>query len=159
MNKNEFLKGFTLLEVLVVTTIIGVLASLGMVYYRSAQDEAKITKAQSDIDAIHNAIGQLMIDTAQWPGHQTPEVVSAGSGNELWDLSTGEAGIIATDGNYLNWNGPYMPRLPEDPWGNAYFFDTDYEVGGNSVPVVGSFGPNGVGQNLYDSDDIIKIVY
>lgn len=152
-------RGFTLLEVLVVIAIIGILASLASVMYRSAQDDAEIAKAQSDIDAIHNAIGQLMIDTAEWPGHQTPETINASSTNEIWDLSTAFAGIMQTDGLYTNWNGPYIPKLPVDPWGNNYFLDTDYQIGGVDVPVVGSFGPNGVGQNLYDADDIVKVIH
>jgi hypothetical protein len=49
--------------------------------------------------------------------------------------------------------------VPEDPWGNDYFLDTDYEINGVDYIVLGSFGPNGVGQNLYDDDDVIKIIH
>ena len=151
--------GFTLLEVLVVVGIIGLLASLGTVFYRTAQDDAEIAKAQADIDALYDAIGQLMVDTAEWPGHQTPEMVNAGATNELWDLTTAEAGLLQTDGAYLDWDGPYIPNIPLDPWGNQYFLDTDYSINGVNHPVVGSFGPNGVGPNVYDSDDIVKVIY
>jgi hypothetical protein len=66
-----------------------------------------------------------------------------------------------------------MNVMPMDPWGNEYFFDTDYEVDnttdapcdGGIVPadcylavVVGSYGPDGVGNGLYNGDDIIKII-
>jgi hypothetical protein len=60
-----------------------------------------------------------------------------------------------------------MKYIPLDPWGNPYFLDTDYQVDANGNPcqssctevaALGSFGPNGVGQNVYDSDDIILIV-
>jgi len=73
-------------------------------------------------------------------------------------LTTGAAGLVQTDGNYRNWAGPYIGLIPLDPWGNNYFFDTDYTVDGNLRVVVGSYGPNGVGLNLYDSDDIIRIM-
>jgi hypothetical protein len=56
-----------------------------------------------------------------------------------------------------------MPTIPLDPWGHPYFFDTDYDIdpsgGVTNAAVIGSFGPNGVGQNVYDSDNIyIKLV-
>ncbi|MGB0757015.1 MAG: type II secretion system protein [Patescibacteria group bacterium] len=152
-------KGFTLLEVLVVIGIIGVLTALGTVFYRTAQDDAEIAKAQADIDTLYEAIGELMVDTAEWPGHQTPEMINTSGSNELWDLTTAEAGLLQTDGSYTDWDGPYLPSIPLDPWGNQYFLDTDYDLNGVTVPVVGSFGPNGVGPNVYDSDDIVKVIY
>ena len=101
-----------------------------------------------------------------WPGTgtpQTPYTTACGGGaNEVWDLSQPAGGLLSTDGNYPNWGGPYIDEIPLDPWGNPYFFDSDYDVpptGGNDAVVLGSFGPNGVGQNLYDSDDIIIILY
>lgn len=167
--KNNKLSGFTLVEVLVVIAIIGLLATLTTVAVNRAREKAKIAKAQHDIDAIYTAIGQLMVDSNEWPGHQTPESVNTGSSNEVWDLNATQAGLVATDGLYTDWRGPYMLVINPDPWGNNYFLDTDYSVnssldpcdgggGCHDVVAVGSFGPNGQGQNDYDSDDIIKIV-
>ncbi len=163
------LKGFTLVEVLIVIAIIGVLSTLTVIAVRSARQKAKIAKAQHDIDIIYTAMGQLMVDTGEWPGHQTAEEINSGSANELWDLATDAAGILSSDGLYLNWAGPYMGDIPIDPWGNKYFFDTDYQLTTDNKPcngnagchnsaVVGSFGPDGIGQNLYNADDIIKII-
>ncbi len=161
--------GFTLIEILIVLGIIALLTSLTVVGIQQARKRAKISKAQHDIDVIYTAISQLMIDTGEWPGHQTPEEVNNASNNEIWDLNTPEAGIVQTDGNYENWQGPYMPEVREDPWGNNYFFDTDYSIKPDGTPcdggvvcsdavVVGSFGPDGQGKNLYNSDDVIKII-
>ena len=51
-----------------------------------------------------------------------------------------------------------LPTSRKDPWGSDYFFDPDYRINGVMWPVVGSFGPNRVGPNQYDSDDIYYIV-
>ncbi len=154
------LDGFTLIEVLVVVGIIALLSTLGMAALNYAREKARVTAAESEIDTLYKAIGDLMVDTGEWPGHQTPESVNSGTGNELWDLSVPAAGLVTTDGLYDNWRGPYLPEIPKDPWGNNYFLDTDYDVGsGVMKPVVGSFGPNGVGPNLYDNDDIYKVIY
>lgn len=36
------------------------------------------------------------------------------------------------------------------------FIDEDYEIDGVDYVGIGSFGPNRVGQNLYDGDDILN---
>jgi len=76
----------------------------------------------------------------------------------VWDLNAANAGLVATNGGFPNWDGPYMQSVPKDPWGSDYFFDLDYRIDGKDFAVVGSFGPNKVGKNLYDSDDIILIL-
>jgi len=162
-------QGFTLIEILVVIAIIAMLMAMSVVAVRYARDRAEVAKAQHGIDVLYNAISQLMIDTDEWPGHQTPEIVNAGAGNEVWDLSSSESGLTQTDGLYSNWHGPYILEVQQDPWGNNYFFDTDYSINADYEPcdggtgcfdavVVGSFGPNGTGQNVYDSDDVIKVL-
>ena len=87
---------------------------------------------------------------AAWPALHDPQQP---------DLAAGAAGLLTTNGSFPNWNGPYLPSIPLDPWGNNYFFDSDYLVNGHNRVVIGSFGPNGVGPNVYDSDDVIKIIY
>lgn len=87
--------------------------------------------------------------------HQEPYVIcqeECGS-NEIEDLTIAVAGLTQTDDNFVAWNGPYMNIIPTDPWGNNYFFD---DIGGGDIKaVVGSYGPNGQGLNLYDEDDIL----
>lgn len=151
-------RGFTLIELLAVIGIIGVLSTLAMIAIRTAQTRARIAKAQHDVDALVLAIKQLETDTGEWPGHQDVEEVTTGGSNEIWDLNGPEAGIAATDGLFPNWNGPYMVEVKDDPWGNPYFWDSDYTVSGEARVVVGSFGPNGVGRNVYDSDDVYKLI-
>ena len=175
MRKRNNQNAFTLVELLVVIGIIGLLAAMATVAVKIAQQKARMAKAQSDIDEIYKAISAMANDTNTWPGHQTIGQVNSGSGNEIcadgcaFGLSESQAGIVATNGSYSGWNGPYMHQIPTDPWGNEYFFDTDYQVtvdgepcnggvGCINVVVVGSYGPDGIGNEQYNGDDIIKIV-
>jgi general secretion pathway protein G len=153
-------RGFTLVELMIVIAIIGILAAIALIVSSSYHTRAKVAEATCDIDTIYKAMVLLESDTEEWPGHQTVSQVQQGVvNNEVWDLSVGAAGLVSTDGNFSDWNGPYLPSVPKDPWGNDYFLDTDYQINGVEYIVLGSFGPNGVGQNLYDDDDVIKIIH
>ncbi|MBU1159984.1 prepilin-type N-terminal cleavage/methylation domain-containing protein [Patescibacteria group bacterium] len=160
--KSSKKSGFTLIELLMVIAIISILAVIVLASIRSAKENAQIVKARAMAKQIRNAMAMLENDTNQWPGHKTIDDIESGaSGNEVWDLNAGTAGLVATDGAFSRWNGPYINIIPPDPWGNNYFFDTDYDIepgaGQTWAAVVGSFGPNGVGQNVYDSDDIYEV--
>jgi len=170
--------GFTLVEVLVVISIIGILSTLGNAAFTYARNRAKIVKAVANAEQIEKAINVLANDTLTWPGGQEIDKIGLGAGNEIcnypaanctFDLSSPNAGIVATDGSYLGWNGPYMTSIPKDPWGNYYFFDTNYQLKADGTScdgdlictpavVVGSYGPNGVGNAIYDEDNIIRIM-
>lgn len=171
-------RGFTLIEVLVAIAIIGVIATVVTVSLNAARGKGKISAAKSQLAQIYRGLAEMSLDTSQWPGHQpydsvcvnNPPTSTCPSDNEIWDLNAPSAGLVATDGTYPGWNGPYVKALSLDPWGQPYFLDTDYSVrdvdekpcaGSTSchdVAVVGSFGPNGVGRNNYDSDDLILII-
>lgn len=164
-------KGFTILELLVVIAIIGILSAVVLASLNSARGKAKIAAAQSELVQLRLAMHQLSDDTGLWPGDQTPNEVCSGScaSNEVWDLSAGSAGLVSTDGSYPGWAGPYISSVPKDPWGNNYFLDTDYLVNASDQPcnggsgcvnvvALGSFGPDGIGQNVYNADDVILIL-
>jgi len=155
--------GYTLIELLTIIAIIGVLFTVIITNVRIALDKAAIASAQAEIHELRKAVEFLIDNTGQWPGHNTIGAVGMGaSGNEVWDLTTPSAGLLATDGTYPNWGGPYLPTIPTDSWDNNYFFDPDYDVdptvGVRWAAVIGSFGPNGDGQHVYDSDDIFEIL-
>ncbi len=147
--------GFTLLELIVVVAIIGLLASIAIPVFSSYKDKARIALVRADLRNIQITMELLASDTEEWPG---PNDVGVTANQEVWDLNSTQAGLVATNGGFPKWNGPYVQSVPKDPWGSDYFFDPDYMIGGIDYAVVGSFGPNKVGQNVYDSDDIYLIL-
>ncbi|OHA62377.1 MAG: hypothetical protein A3E07_00020 [Candidatus Wildermuthbacteria bacterium RIFCSPHIGHO2_12_FULL_45_9] len=151
-------QAFTLIELLVVIAIIGILTGITIIALPKAIEFARITKAKAEIRDIVTSIRRLELDTGQWPGHQEINVIGNEiPNNEIWDLNEEVAGLTQNDSAdpYPNWRGYYAAYIPLDPWGNPYFFDSDYDVDGIWVIAVGSFGPNGIGHNVYDEDDII----
>jgi len=150
--------GFTLIEIMIVVSIIGILGLMIIPKLLKIRDTSNLNVARSDLEMLSAAIEQLAIDTEKWPGGMP--YGDRGTFPEVWDLAGPTAGLVSNDGRFTNWAGPYMKVVPHDPWGHDYFLDNDYTIGGTgaTVVVVGSFGPNGVGPNLYDSDDIYSVL-
>jgi prepilin-type N-terminal cleavage/methylation domain-containing protein len=173
-------RGFTLIELLVVIAIIGILAIIGMIAFTSSRQSARISVAQHEVRLIKSAIALLALDTDKWPNGCPVAQVVSGAGNEIY-LNDDDAGLVArptTIGNTGHpscewtdfevntlWREAYLDSLI-DPWGNQYYIDHDYHPGENGgsncpgyvtiteIPAVVSFGPDGIGPNLYNCDDI-----
>ncbi len=146
--------GFTLIELIFTVAIIGVLAVIAIPEFSSSRDKARIALVRADIRNIYLAMEMLASDTERWPG---PNLVGTTADQEVWDLNSSQAGLVA-NGGFPNWNGPYIQSVPKDPWGSDYFSDPDYMIGGVNYAVVGTFGPNKDGKNIYDSGDIYLIL-
>ena len=145
-------RGFTLLELLVCVSIVGMLAGSAIPVYTTYKDRARTTQAIAHLKDIRLAIELLACDTEKWPG---PNNVGVTADQEVWDLSAANAGLVVANAGFPGWDGPYIQLVPQDPWGSNYFFDPDYRINGTDFAVIGSFGPNKVGRNVYDSDNVI----
>lgn len=101
-------QGFTLVELLVVISIIAVLAVIGMVVFSGVQKGARDAKRRGDINAISKALEIFKSINGSYP---TTKAISCESN---WD----------TFATALN---PYMQSLPKDPqnicdWSNGKFY-------------------------------------
>lgn len=100
-------RGFTLIEIMVVVVIIGVLGAIVVPQFMSRPDQAKVTAAHTDIQAISTALEMFRLDTFNYPSTQ----------QGLEALVTRPTGTPLAK----NWNPQgYLKSLPIDPWGTPY---------------------------------------
>ncbi len=99
--------GFTLIEIMVVVVIIGVLGAIVVPQFMSRPDQAKVTAAKIDIQAISTALEMYRLDNFHYPSTQ----------QGLEALSKHPSSLPAA----RNWNPQgYLKSLPVDPWGTPY---------------------------------------
>jgi general secretion pathway protein G len=106
MKKVRTNQGFTLLEIIVVVAIIAILAAYIAPKVAGRVDDARISKAKSDIRVLESSLELYKLDNFLYP--------SGGQGlDALVNRPSGE-------GN-KNWrDGGYIKKLNKDPWGNEY---------------------------------------
>ena len=91
-------KGFTFIEILVVATLIGILATIGIVTYSSANARARDGKRKSDVEQIRSALEMYRADNGNYPTTlsslttdyinelpQTPETGDCSAGNNSYE--------------------------------------------------------------------------
>jgi prepilin-type N-terminal cleavage/methylation domain-containing protein len=157
-------RGTTLLELIIVIAIVAILAGVTASAYHKFIGRAKESAALAILDSVRKTILNLETDTLLWPGLETSDKCK-NDGDEYPDLTADNIGLFNNNGNFPGWDGPYLADTFldasgnfKDPWGMPYFLDCDYRIDGVDFVAVGSFGPNKVGINVYDSDNVYVIV-
>lgn len=74
-------KGFTFIEILVVTTIIGILATIGLTSYQIANKKARDGKRKADLEQIRSALEMCKADNGNYP--LTGSLSSCGIGTNI----------------------------------------------------------------------------
>lgn len=94
-------KAFTLIEMMAVVVIIGILAAvIGPRVFNNVTETQKV-RAEQDIANLKKAVVFFRLHTNKLP-------------QDLREL--------VKDPDIKGWRGPYMERLPKDPWDNNYEF-------------------------------------
>jgi general secretion pathway protein G len=108
-SKRVFERGYTLLEVLIVLSIIALVAALVGPRLIAQLDRSKATAARVQMRSLVSALETMRLDIGRYP--------------------TAEEGLAALteaprdqDG-MLRWQGPYLETdVPPDPWGRPYLY-------------------------------------
>lgn len=102
-------RGFTLIEIMVVITILGILAALIVPRVVGRTDDAKIAAAKQDIASVMQALKLYRLDNGRYP--TTEQGLAA---------LTAKPSTEPVPGNWKA--GGYLERsgVPKDPWGQPY---------------------------------------
>lgn len=121
------LRGFTLLELLVVVAIIGLLAAyVGPKYFgQLGKSEHALAKAQ--IESFRKALDTYRIDVGAFPSTEE-----------------GLAALVNKPVNAAKWSGPYLSKaVPPDPWGHPYVYRAPGAKGDYDIVSYGKDGQSG----------------
>lgn len=123
--------GFTFIEIMVVVAILAILAALVVPRIMGRTDDAKRTAAKVQIRNIEGALQLYKLDNGVYP--TTEQGLKA-----LVEKPT--VGVIPK-----KWKiGGYLPKLPEDPWGNPYKYVSPVQKGDYKVEYeITSLGTDG----------------
>lgn len=107
--KRSLQRGFTLIEILVVVSILAILGALIVPKIMDRPNEARVVAAKHDIGTVVAALKLYKLDNGRYP--TTEQGLQA-----LVEKPTSEP-VPA------NWkSGGYLEKMPKDPWGRDYLY-------------------------------------
>ena len=101
--------GFTLIEILVVVTILAILGALVVPKIMDRPNEARVVAAKHDISAVIAALKIYKLDNGRYP--TTEQGLRA-----LVEKPTSDP----VPGNWKQ--GGYLEKIPKDPWGKEFLY-------------------------------------
>ncbi len=122
------MKGFTLLELLVVLGIIALLAGIVGPQVMKHMSASKTKAAKVQIEDLSAALDMYKLDVGRYP---TPE--------------QGLSALVEKPQDADRWNGPYLrkSKVPKDPWLNEYVYRQPGEHGAFDLYSLGADGNEG----------------
>jgi general secretion pathway protein G len=130
--------GVTLIEMLVVVTIIALFATLVAPRLLRKSDTARVTATRAQINSFMTALGAYKLDTGMFP-----------------TTEQGLQALRARPDGLAQWDGPYLPQeIPLDPWARAYIYKYPGEHG--DEPDIISLGTDGQPEGEGINADIVS---
>lgn len=121
-------KGFTLIELMVVISVIGILSGIILVGMQSAKISARDAARKQDVQTIENALLMFWEKTGQFPSESGFDG-SIGSDNCGCPALGGPAGCTGKDWCHTSWiwkglvpDQGILGRLPVDPLNNTTYY-------------------------------------
>jgi len=125
MKKMKKISAFSLMELLIVISIIVILSGAFLIpRFVGVKNSAKIAATKSNLITIKTVLENYYLDCGKYP--------SATTGLKALVEDADSVGIA--------WSGPYLTKLPKDPWMNAYVYT--YEDSSESY-LLKSYGADG----------------
>lgn len=124
-NKHKkFGLGFTLVELLVVITILGILATIGLVAFTSAQARGRDTQRKSDLKQIASALELFYSDYGKYPDSGGGQIKACGynSATSVGTLCVWGSGEFRDTNGSGNTKTTYFKSLPKDPIGTYNYY-------------------------------------
>ena len=120
--------GFTLIEILVVITIIGLLMSLVGPRVLTYLSESKVKAATIQVQSFASSLDLFYLDLGHYP-----------------TTAEGLAALVQPPAGEPGWNGPYLAKgfVPNDPWGHPFSYRSPSEHGPYEIVSLGSSGKEG----------------
>jgi len=121
-------RGFTLVEMLVVITIIGLIMGLIGPRVLNYLSESKVKAAKIQMQSFASALDLFNLDAGRYPS-----------------TSEGLAALVRRTPGVAAWNGPYLRggNVPNDPWNHPYIYRAPGEHGAFDIVSLGSDGQEG----------------
>jgi general secretion pathway protein G len=121
-------QGFTLVEMLVVITIIGLIMGLIGPRVLNYLSESKVKAAKIQLQSFASALDLFYLDAGRFPS-----------------TAEGLAALVQRTPGVTAWNGPYLKggNVPTDPWSHAYVYRAPGEHGPYDIVSFGSDGQEG----------------
>jgi len=120
--------GFTLVEMLVVITIIGMIMGLIGPRVLNYMSESKVKTAKIQLQSFGNALDLFYLDVGRFPSS-----------------SEGLTALVQPSGSIAGWSGPYLKGgvVPNDPWNNNYVYRSPGQQGPYDIISLGADGQEG----------------
>lgn len=121
-------RGFTLVEMLVVITIIGMIMGLIGPRVLNYMSESKVKTARIQIQSFSNSLDLFYLDVGRYP-----------------TTAEGLAALVRPNSAINGWAGPYLKGgvVPNDPWNNAYVYRAPGQAGPYDIMSYGADGQEG----------------